>query len=238
MADDAPAGVVASPNIWRHPEVYERENRAVDPDGVIEHAMAQRHDWAGQVVLDVGCGAGFHLPRWAQRARRVVGVEPHPPLVAAARDRVSGLAPDAAGRIEVRVGTAQQLPLAPASVDVAHARWAYFFGPGCEPGLAELSRVVRRGGTGFVIDNDATRSTFGRWFRRAHPRYDPVAVQRFWARQGWRRESLDVRWQFAVRADLEDVVRIELPPDVADAVLAEHEGTDVDYAVNLWWRRF
>ena len=65
-------------------------------------------------------------------------------------------------------------------VDVAHARWAYFFGPGCEPGLAELDRVVRRGGAAFVIDNDATRSTFGGWFRRALPRYDPVAVERFW----------------------------------------------------------
>ncbi len=33
-------------------------------------------------------------------------------------------------------------------------------------------------------------------------------------------------------------MRIELTPEVADAVLAEHEGTEVDYAVNLWWRRF
>ena len=37
------------------------------------------------------------------------------------------------------------------------------------------------------------------------------------------------------RADLEAVVRIEFDAATADAVLAEHEGTDVDYAVNLWW---
>lgn len=231
-------GVVPSPNIWRRPDVYERENRAVDPDGVIEAAMAARHDWAGQALLDVGCGAGYHLPRWAEAARRVVGVEPHPPLVVAARARVSALPPDVRARVEVLAGTAQALPLPDASVDVAHARWAYFFGPGCEPGLAELARVVRRGGTAFVVDNDATRSTFGRWFRRALPRYDPPAVQRFWARRGWQREPLDVRWEFATRAELEDVVRIEFAPDVADAVLAEHDGTSVDYAVNLWWHRF
>ncbi len=49
---------------------------------------------------------------------------------------------------------------------------------------------------------------------------------------------LDVDWRFESRADLEAVVRIELSAEVADAVLAEHTGTTVDYAVNLWWRRF
>ncbi|GAB3596061.1 class I SAM-dependent methyltransferase [Angustibacter peucedani] len=231
-------GVVPSPNIWHHAAVYERENRAFDPDGVVERAMAERHDWTGQVLLDVGCGNGFHLPRWAGRARRVVGVEPHPPLLQAARERVGALPPDVGARVQVRAGTAQALPVPDASVDVVQARWAYFFGPGCEPGLAELARVVRRGGTAFVVDHDATRSTFGRWFQRSLPSYDPVAVQRFWARQGWQREPLDVRWEFADRADLEAVVRIELTPDVADDVLAEHTGTTLDHAVNLWWRRF
>ena len=45
-----------------------------------------------------------------------------------------------------------------------------------------------------------------------------------------------MRWSFSSRADLESVVRIEFTPDVADAVLAEHDGTEVDYAVNLWSR--
>ena len=48
------------------------------------------------------------------------------------------------------------------SVEMIHARWAYFFGPGCEPGLTEVARVLRPGGTAFLIDNDASRSTFGR----------------------------------------------------------------------------
>ncbi|GAA4349433.1 class I SAM-dependent methyltransferase [Angustibacter luteus] len=226
-------GAIPSPNIWDAPDVYEIENRAVDPDGVIEAAMLGRHDWSGQRVLDVGCGTGFHLPRFAGRAAGVVGVEPHEPLLALARSRVAGLA-----NVQVLAGTAQALPLTDASVDVVHARWAYFFGPGCEPGLAELDRVVRPGGIAFVIDNDAGRSTFGGWFRRSLPRYDPVAVQRFWARRGWQREALDVRWAFGSRSDLEAVVRIEFAPGLADELLHEHRGTDVDYAVNLWWRRF
>jgi len=85
-----------------------------------------------------------------------------------------------------------------------------------------------------VIDNDPTRSTFGRWFRRGYPSVDPVTVERFWAGHGWTRTPLDLDWRFDSRADLEAVVRIEFTPEVADAVLAEHDGTTVDYAVNLW----
>jgi SAM-dependent methyltransferase len=246
------AGVLPSPNIWGSPAGYEVENRGVDPAGVIEAAMAAVRPWDAAVVLDIGCGTGFHLPRFARRAATVIGVEPHPPLRNLARERVAALsrgstgapaasrieAPGAGGtaRIEVRGGTAQALPVPDASVDVVHARWAYFFGPGCEPGLHEISRVLRRGGAAFVIDNDATRSTFGSWFRRAHPDYDPEAVRRFWARQGWQRTELDIRWEHVTRADFETAVRLEFAPDLANQLLAEHPGTSVDYAVNLFWR--
>ena len=224
-----PRDAVPSPNIWQHPATYELENQAVDRDGLLEDAMRVRADWAGRVVLDLGCGTGFHLPRFAETASRVYGVEPHPGLLRLAARRTRALT-----SVTVLAGTAQSVPLPEASVDVVHARWAYFFGPGCEPGLAELDRVVRRGGTAFVIDNDATRSTFGRWFRRGYPGVDPLAVERFWAGRGWTRTPLDLDWRFDSRADLESVVRIEFTPEVADAVLAEHEGTRVDYAVNLW----
>jgi ubiquinone/menaquinone biosynthesis C-methylase UbiE len=226
-------GAIPSPNIWHHPETYELENRAVDRDRRIEAAMRSVLDWTGRDLIDLGCGTGFHLPRWASDARSVVGVEPHPGLAAIARRRTSRL-----GNVQVLTGAAQDLPLPDASVDVAHARWAYFFGPGCEPGLAELARVVRRGGAAFVVDNDATRSTFGRWFRRGYPSVDPQAVERFWSSRGWTRVPLDVEWRFGRREDLEAVVRIEFTPELSRAILAEHDGLVVDYAVNLWWRRF
>ena len=227
------AGAVPSPNIWHHPQTYEIENRAVDPDGAIEAAMRSVCSWAGRDFLDVGCGTGFHLPRWAADARSVTGVEPHPDLARLATRRTSRLP-----HVRVLAGTAQQLPLPDVSVDVVQARWAYFFGPGCEPGLAELGRVVRRGGTAFVIDNDAGRSTFGRWFRQGYPMVDPGAVERFWSQQGWQRVPVDMRWSFGSREDLEAVVRIEFSREVAEAALASHEGLEVDYAVNVWWRGF
>lgn len=229
----SPRGARPSPNIWNTPEVYELENRAADPHGRIETAMRGVGDWSGRAVLDIGCGTGFHLPTWAASAEQVIGVEPHPSLAALARRRTKSLA-----NVAVREGTAQALPVPDASVDVAHARWAYFFGPGCEPGLLELDRVMRRGGTAHVIDNDPTRSTFGGWFRRGFPDIDPAAVERFWTRRGWTRTPIDMGWAFESRADLEAVVRIELARRLADAVLAEHTGLAVDYAVNLWSKHY
>ena len=89
-----------------------------------------------------------------------------------------------------------------------------------------------------VVDNDVTRSTFGGWFRRGYPSVDPVAVERFWSMRGWTRVPIDMGWSFSSRADLESVVRIEFTPELAEQILAEHDGTEVDYAVNLWWKGF
>jgi SAM-dependent methyltransferase len=234
VALPVPQGTRPSPNIWHHPATYEVENRAVDPDGLLWSAMHERADWTGRDLLDVGCGTGFHLPRFAQTAASVVGVEPHPDLVALARRRTQALP-----NVTVRQGTAQALPLPDSSVDVVHARWSYFFGPGCEPGLAELDRVVRRGGVAMVIDNDPTRSTFGEWFRRGYRDVpDPATVERIWSVRGWTRTPVDMGWRFSSRADLEAVVRVEFDARTADAVLAGHEGTEVDYAVNLWSKGF
>ncbi|WP_270887272.1 class I SAM-dependent methyltransferase [Pedococcus sp. 5OH_020] len=228
------SGATPSPNIWDTPDVYEVENRGVDRANVVEAAMETLHPFEGADLVDVGCGTGFHLPRFVELGcRSVVGVEPHPPLVSLARDRVRDLP-----QVVVHEAMAQSLPLRDHCADIVHARWAYFFGAGSEPGLAELERVLRPGGTAFVVDNDATRSLFGRWFTRANPTYDALAVERFWHRQGWSREPLTIRWDFDSRDDFEQVVRIEFPETVAEGILAEHEGTGVDYGVNLWWRRF
>ena len=85
-------GAVPSPNIWDHPATYELENHAVDPGGLVESTMRRvlgGDGWAGRDVLDLGCGTGFHLPRFAALGcATVVGVEPHPPLLAIAEGGV------------------------------------------------------------------------------------------------------------------------------------------------------
>ncbi|GII95686.1 class I SAM-dependent methyltransferase [Sinosporangium siamense] len=226
-------GAIPSPNIWNSPKVYEVENRAVDPEGHADSAIAAVRPWHGAHVLDIGCGTGYHLPFYASTAAKVTGVEPHGDLAAAAVRRCRGLA-----NVAVHVAGAQAVPLPDASVDVAVARWAYFFGPGCEPGLKELARVMRRGGAAFVVDLDATRGAFGRWFQRTVPTYSASAVEAFWVKQGWRRRELDLRMSFTDRADLEAVLRIEFTPEVAREAIAETAGLSIDYPNVLRWREF
>jgi len=114
-----------APNIGRHPDVYEVENRALDPDGYVLAAMRRLAPWDGRRLLDLGCGTGFWLPGYARDAARVTGVEPDPVL----RERAEARIRDVPGA-EVVAGSAEHLPLPDGSVDVVHARFAYFLTPG------------------------------------------------------------------------------------------------------------
>jgi SAM-dependent methyltransferase len=226
------ADTLPSPNIWHWPETYEVENRAQDVGGEIWRVLASVADWTGRDVVDIGCGAGYHLPRFAASARRVTGVEPHAPLVRLAEQRVAHLP-----AVDVRLGSAQRLPLPDASVDVAHARTAYFFGPGCEPGIAEVERVLRPGGVLVIVDLDTRHRPYGDWMRADLPKYDAVEVDRFFGRMGFDCRPVETRWRFADRASLESVLRIEFSPRVADRAVRDVPGLEFPVGYRVLTRR-
>jgi SAM-dependent methyltransferase len=159
---------VPSPNIWHWPEVYEQENRAQDVDGAIWAALREVPTGPARDVVDIGCGDGFHLPRFAATARTCHRRRAAPAAGAPRRHRVAGLP-----NVRSCSGQAQRLPLPDASVDLVHARTAYFFGPGCEPGLAEATGCCARRLLA-IVDLDATPPPYGDWMRADLPRYDPA----------------------------------------------------------------
>jgi SAM-dependent methyltransferase len=224
--------VVESPNIWRWPDVYEAENEAQDATGALWEALDGAVDLHDVDVVDVGCGDGYHLPRFATTARSVTGVEPHPPLVARARSRCDGL-----DTVTVLGGSAAALPLPDDSSDVVHARTAYFFGPGCEPGLAEADRVLRPGGVLVLVDLDATRHSYGSWMRASAPKYDPRAAERFFTERGFSTRRVDTLWRFPDRATLSAVLHIEFTPSVADRAVDGTPGLALPVAYRIQVRR-
>jgi SAM-dependent methyltransferase len=224
--------IVPSPNIWHWPDVYEQENRAQDVTGAIWATLREAIDWAGADVIDIGCGTGFHLPMFAATARAVVGVEPHPPLVRRARDRVAELP-----GVRVVEAGAEQVPLPDASADLVHARTAYFFGPGCEPGLVEADRLLRPNGLLAIVDLDVSRPPYGDWLRADVPHYDPAAVERFFDRQGFTLRRVDTEWRFPDRASLEASLGIEFSAPVARRAIAATDGLTLPVSYRVHTRR-
>ncbi|TCK25415.1 class I SAM-dependent methyltransferase [Pseudonocardia endophytica] len=222
---------IPSPNIWNWPDVYAAENAAQDADGALWDALVEATGgWSGADVVDIGCGDGYHLPRFAIDAATVVGVEPHPPLVERART-VSD------ERVRVLEGGAEKLPLPDASADLLHARTAYFFGPGCEPGLAEADRVLRPGGMLAIVDLDFHSRPYGTWLRADLPRYDAPAVERFFDRHGFAQRRVVSTWRFDDRATLEDVLRIEFSKATAQRAIADVAALTIKVGYRIHTRR-
>ena len=83
-------------------------------------------------VLEIGMGSGLNLPFYGHEVRRVLGVEPSLPLVRRAR----GSARDVDFPVEVLVGSAEELPLPDASLDIAVTTWSLCTIPDPVRGLA------------------------------------------------------------------------------------------------------
>lgn len=127
-----------------------------------------------------------------------------------------------------------------ASIDIAHARFAYFFGPGSEVGLAEVQRVLVTGGVFLVVDNSWNQGDFADLLRRAHggnASIDPAETDAWWAQRGAERQEVVAGWEARSPEELERILRIEFAPEVVDHWVAEHPNTarlSYAYAVYVW----
>jgi len=105
------------------------------------------------VVLDIGCGAGTDLLLAARQAGprgRVVGVDMTPAMRSLARENAAraGLA----GRIDVRPGVAEDLPLGRHSADVVITNGVLNLVVDKVRAFSEIRRVLRPGGRLHLAD--------------------------------------------------------------------------------------
>jgi SAM-dependent methyltransferase len=111
----------------------------------------------GRDVLEVGCGTGLILSRLTEAARRAVGVDLSPGMLARARER----------GLDVVEGTATALPFPDASFDVVVSFKTLPHVPDLRRALQEMARVTRPSGT-LVVELYNPRA-LRTWMKRLLP---------------------------------------------------------------------
>lgn len=118
-------------------------------------------------------------------------------------------------------GSAEHIPLDDASIDVVHARFAYFFpspNNDCTAGLNEVLRVLRPGGSLVVIDNDQENGDFADLLKsgNAADHQGPGEfILRWWQKQGATTRKVMSSWTFNSSEDLAQVIDMEFPNNAA-----------------------
>ena len=102
---------------------------------------------AGMDVLDVGCGQGIDLARYAAAGARVVGIDLTPRHVELARSHLAGRGLSAT----VVEGDAEALPFVDRSFDRVSSNGVLHHTPNIDAALAEIYRVLRPGGEARII---------------------------------------------------------------------------------------
>jgi SAM-dependent methyltransferase len=118
-------------------------------------------------VLDLGAGTGKLTTALLGAGHRVIAVEP----LAAMREILTARSP----QTRVLAGTAEQLPLADASVDAVVVGAAFHWFEQ-EPALAEIARVLRLRGVLGLLGNGFDASTA--WVARVREILGPPAIER------------------------------------------------------------
>jgi len=122
------------------------------PDASVESFAGVANHWKlgrvepGEVVLDLGCGAGTDLLIAAQMAGpggRAIGVDMTPSMLATARASAEAMG---LGTVELHEGLIESLPVQDASVDVVISNGVIDLVPDKDAVLDEVDRVLRPGG--------------------------------------------------------------------------------------------
>jgi 2-polyprenyl-6-hydroxyphenyl methylase/3-demethylubiquinone-9 3-methyltransferase len=108
---------------------------------------ARALDPAGKVIIDIGCGGGLFAEEVAGLGASVIGIDPAPGAIAAARKHAvgGGLA------IDYRVGSGEHLPAQDGCADVVYCVDVLEHVADVDAVVGEATRVLRPGGL-FLFD--------------------------------------------------------------------------------------
>lgn len=100
-------------------------------------------------VLEVGMGSGLNLPFYSERAREIIGLEPH--------DTLRSMGTNA--RVKILAGSAEEIPLDSSSVDSVVTTWTLCSIPDVGRALGEMRRVLRPGGRLLFVEHGLAPET-------------------------------------------------------------------------------
>jgi SAM-dependent methyltransferase len=121
---------------------------------------------AGSRVLDVACGHGFLTELLASRVRFAVGVDLSPEML------------PGRGRALYAVGDAEHLPFCDESFHLLTCRFSFHHFPSPEGALAEMRRVLKRGGRLLLADGISSEvEEKSRYLNRIERLRDPSHVK-------------------------------------------------------------
>jgi len=103
-------------------------------------------------VVDLGSGAGLLLPALLGRFKNVIALDSSQTMLKVAADYVQKQAAKAAPRCEFRLGELEHLPIHDRSVDAAMASMVLHHVSNPANAIAEVHRILRRGGTFVIAD--------------------------------------------------------------------------------------
>jgi ArsR family transcriptional regulator len=129
---------------------------------VIEQMSTAARLDSTMTVADVGTGTGYVSAGMSPSAKRVIGIDSSPEMLAVARRNLDALGITNVDLIEGDVG---RLPLEDDSVDAAFANMVLHHAADPADMLAEMARVVRPGGTVAICDEVEHPYE---WMRREH----------------------------------------------------------------------
>jgi SAM-dependent methyltransferase len=121
-------------------------------------------------VLEIGLGSGLNLPFYPAQTTEILGLDPHPKLLAMARRKTLSIP---TSNIE---GSAELIPLDSRSIDTVVTTWTLCSIPHVSRALAEVRRVLKPGGQFLFVEHGlAPDDKVRRWQRRLTPVWKKIS---------------------------------------------------------------